>query len=828
MLQISRMWRPALTAAAILAAWFGLARFTSNQSLSAAALSPGAASTGSATLSEIVRTVEVRHSSAGIFAPAVSDEQIGVDSQIRTGDASSARIDFGQGAVVRLAPNTLVTVVDLPVVSEDPLARLNLLAGQIWIRLRGGGMEVETPAGVGAVRGSFADFGFWPGTSDSLADGVMVVSCLEGVCGIQGPAAPLAVLGNLQSALLTSGSRQVALAPLGPEAVTEFVQSNPESSDLVPTLTAAAPASDLPGALAVAAVDVATQTPADTALPTDALTSTAATAFTGVPVVPSRTATLTPVSTRRGATLVPPSATPTWTPFDPWIAPTSRYPYYWWAYPTATPLPVTPTPSVTWTPTATATLTPTVTLTVTATMTQTASITPTGTATATQTPTMTSTPTATETQTPTGTPSPSSTPTATATSTATTTPTVTDTQTPTGTPTATNTSTPTATWTPTPTTATGPGLAASPITLTVNSTADAADVAPGDGVCETAPGNRTCTLRAAVQEANAAAGAGVIILPAGIYTLTVTGPGEDAARTGDLDIRNNLTLSGASAGTTVIDASRLGNRVFNIGWLTTTVQISGVTIQSGRPAAGDGGGIRSSGTLTLSSSSLIGNSALAGQGGGLFIMGGAATLISTTVGSNFALAGGGVAAGGVASQTSTLTLNAVSVISNTAAGEGVGLVCRQSACSLTNVTLSGNLGGAVPVILAGPGSTLSLTNVTVAGNSGGLTSQQGSVSLENTILSGNGQGNCAGPVTSLGHNLDDGTTCGLAASGDLSSTNPLLAALGDYGGPTLTLDLQSASPARDAGNNLGCPAVDQRGVRRPQGAACDMGAVEYP
>jgi CSLREA domain-containing protein len=79
--------------------------------------------------------------------------------------------------------------------------------------------------------------------------------------------------------------------------------------------------------------------------------------------------------------------------------------------------------------------------------------------------------------------------------------------------------------------------------FTVNSTADAVDAKPGDGICATATG--TCTLRAAIQEANALTGADTVIVPAGTYILTIPGRGETAAVAGDLDITDDLALAGA-------------------------------------------------------------------------------------------------------------------------------------------------------------------------------------------------------------------------------------------------------------------------------------------
>ncbi len=63
---------------------------------------------------------------------------------------------------------------------------------------------------------------------------------------------------------------------------------------------------------------------------------------------------------------------------------------------------------------------------------------------------------------------------------------------------------------------------------------DATDANAGDGICADADGH--CTLRAAVQESNALAGADIIVLPAGTYTLSITGNAEHAAATGDLDL----------------------------------------------------------------------------------------------------------------------------------------------------------------------------------------------------------------------------------------------------------------------------------------------------
>lgn len=88
-------------------------------------------------------------------------------------------------------------------------------------------------------------------------------------------------------------------------------------------------------------------------------------------------------------------------------------------------------------------------------------------------------------------------------------------------------------------------------------------------------------------------------------------------------------------------------------------------------------------------------------------------------------------------------------------------------------------------------------------------------------------------LTSLGHNIVSDASGGLTGPGDLNSTNPLLGILANHGGPTLTHAPLLGSPAIDAVPLADCTdasgnpiTTDQRGVARPQGAACDSGSVE--
>jgi hypothetical protein len=221
------------------------------------------------------------------------------------------------------------------------------------------------------------------------------------------------------------------------------------------------------------------------------------------------------------------------------------------------------------------------------------------------------------------------------------------------------------------------------------------------------------------------------------------------------------------------------------------------------------------------------------QGGGAVHNGGVMTVTNSTLHGNRAGSGGGIANyhldGGM------LTVENTTLSANTVLGWGGG-IHNLGAAAISNSTLSGNStdrgGGGICV----EEGTVTVTNSTLAGNSAGLYGGGtfGSFTAVNSIIARNPEGgDCYGPVTSLGHNLDSDGSCGLTAPGDLPMRSPVLGPLGDNGGETLTHALLSPSPAVDPGDDASCPPVDQRGISRPfdgddDGTAhCDIGAFEY-
>ncbi len=377
--------------------------------------------------------------------------------------------------------------------------------------------------------------------------------------------------------------------------------------------------------------------------------------------------------------------------------------------------------------------------------------------------------------------------------------------------------------------------------FTVDTTIDDVDAAPGDGVCATA--STACSLRAAVQEANALAGPDVVVVPAGTYVLTLVGAGETSAATGDLNVTDDLDLQGAGAATTTLDGNGT-DRVLAIA-ATATVQVSGVTIRNGSFAASDswlvgGGGVANEGTLALTDSVVTANSAP--YGGGVHSTGTLSVTRSTIAGNDASIAGGGlVLAGPSTVVASTVSGNDAPFVQNRLGAGGIWATGTSvPTIDLRNTTISGNNGhGLVNRMVAGPcdpdvipcpvdPAAVHLNNVTVAdsvsNNANALITARNSLFAE-----------ACNEVTSEGWNAGSSLAGCLPQhpSDNVAFDNVSIGPLADNGGPTKTHALLAGSNAIENGNpatpgsgDPACEATDQRGVVRPKGARCDSGALE--
>jgi len=235
---------------------------------------------------------------------------------------------------------------------------------------------------------------------------------------------------------------------------------------------------------------------------------------------------------------------------------------------------------------------------------------------------------------------------------------------------------------------------------------------------------------------------------------------------------------------------------------------------TGGSATNYGGGIQMDGTLTFGNASISDNN-VGFYGSGLAVMSGSANLSDVTLSGN-----------------------------TTSSGHA-GAIYAQGNINLTNVTISGNSAtlqaSALMVNSLFVDVTANLTNVTISANtSGSGTAVQAlgapktsrTINLSNSIIaSQTGGSNCGffpgTTVVSQGGNLDSDNTCQLNHPTDHPNVNPLLGPLALRApGTTMTHSLGVGSPAIDNGDDAACPLADQRGVVRPLGVHCDIGAYE--
>ncbi|MEM9175485.1 MAG: CSLREA domain-containing protein [Myxococcota bacterium] len=399
----------------------------------------------------------------------------------------------------------------------------------------------------------------------------------------------------------------------------------------------------------------------------------------------------------------------------------------------------------------------------------------------------------------------------------------------------------------------------------VDETVDAVDANPGDGVCETAGG--TCSLRAAVQEANADSDWSEILLPAGMYGLTLAGAGEELAASGDLDLRADVIVRGAGRDTTLVDANGL-DRVFDVPLVPQTggaiVHLHDLTLRGGSATgSGDeqGGGILNWGRLEVARGLVTDNES--GGGGGIMNHG-ALVLNDTIVSDNRAVSvGSGLPyGGGVSSRADTssilpvrTTIRRSAIVRNESnpRGAGVELSGLGSVHVIENTTISDNAksGGSIfPVsqLFVNQIERVDLQFTTIAaGAAGGSAVQLNEINvppLDIAFLSVALDGSPACDLPSSlfydaffpGPSASSDTTCLFGndfgfSSGASLQLSPLVAANGSLarvpllGSPLLDIDDAFVTS---------CPTVDQLGNARPVEAdgdgspECDIGAIEAP
>ena len=386
-------------------------------------------------------------------------------------------------------------------------------------------------------------------------------------------------------------------------------------------------------------------------------------------------------------------------------------------------------------------------------------------------------------------------------------------------------------------------------------------VAPADAAefsVTTAADSGAGSLRQAIADANAAAGADTITFAPGLGAITLA---SEIVIDDPLKITGPATVSGGDA-----------TRIFNING-AEAVTITGLTLQNG--SATDGGAVLSNGTqLTVQQTTIANSEATSGTGGGLKVNGtDLIEIVDSTITGNTASSEGGGAyfhtddeqliisgstfsgntagsgGGGFAStHIYDVSIDTTTVSGNTADGDGGGIYIHQhseTSVTITSSTISGNHatgdGGGMRVYDEGtsrsptpPSPATPPTATAAAPTSAARTRPRSatSSSANNSATAGadlDGDSNEA-PLAVSFSLIEAAVEPGLIddVEGNILGEDPMLAALAPNGGPNQTQALQAGSPALDGGDPAFAPppATDQRGLPRVQGAAIDIGAYE--
>lgn len=354
-------------------------------------------------------------------------------------------------------------------------------------------------------------------------------------------------------------------------------------------------------------------------------------------------------------------------------------------------------------------------------------------------------------------------------------------------------------------------------TITVTTTTDELNT---DGDCSLREAIQAANTNTAVDACPAGSGSGqdVITLPAGTYTLAISGINESNNLTGDLNILSSMTINGAGAAGTIIDGNGI-DRVFHIPTgFVVTFNLNDVTVTGGNQF-----------------------------GGGLLLYQATATVNRTIFTNNTAIFGSALRL----QETGTLNILNSTISNNTDNGNnGAAAVVSAGSGTLNiiNTTVSGNSapvpsqhgGGAVIISPYSSGST-KIRNSTFVNNSSasvtaGVSSYVAVVDIQNSIFHNNTPSSCgraSGGTGSFTGSNNLMNNSGLCSSITVGAVTNLDASLATNGGSTPTYALLTGSNAINAGTGS-CPdqagmplTTDQRGISRPQETACDIGSYEF-
>jgi hypothetical protein len=368
------------------------------------------------------------------------------------------------------------------------------------------------------------------------------------------------------------------------------------------------------------------------------------------------------------------------------------------------------------------------------------------------------------------------------------------------------------------------------------------------------------SLRQCILDSNAAPGLQTITYDPVFFGI----PRTIVLTTGGLSVSDAVTITGPGAANVAVDGGG-SFRVFDLSGAVagSNITLSGMTIQNGKAGSYAAGVMFGPANTTINDCIITGNVGT-GEGGGLGAPGlsnsTTITLNRDTVSNNHSAFQG---AGLYMFTGGTVVISNCSFTGNTAAQDSGALYLYSGITTISGSTFSGNVaggsGGAIENRLNSPTTTIinsTIANNSATGNGGGIQIDTGTMNIYNCTIAGNKSGGAGGGIdgttallssTIVANNTDSGTGPDVSGTittanqsllsnstgavigtnnGTLLGVNPLLSALADNGGPTMTEALMAGSPCINAGNNTLALTTDQRGSLRVVSGQADMGAFE--
>jgi hypothetical protein len=319
-------------------------------------------------------------------------------------------------------------------------------------------------------------------------------------------------------------------------------------------------------------------------------------------------------------------------------------------------------------------------------------------------------------------------------------------------------------------------------------------------------------------------------LEVGIYNslfaenLSSSGGGA-AYLTGTINIEQNQFLKNIASTGGAVFLDRVFGQLASSSFASNSAGFGGaITIRGASPllnrvtinknqARNCGGGVylSSGGTTTIRKSIIAENEVENGNGGGICLNDGGLLVNSTTLTKNRAVDGGGIGQETISNEISIILLNST-ISANIATGIGGAIAMKSSTYAFARIDLQSAY-------------TTYFGNQAVDSNTNQVSAPVAQL-RGNIFVTSEGKNCSIQKISSTGFNISSDDSCDFSSRGDLKNTDPKLAPLADNGSGILTHMPMLGSPVLDAIPLNTCEARDARDITRPQGSACDIGAVE--